>query len=373
MKKLFLVVAFVLSCVSASAQTPGVTCEYWMGATLSNPQDLANSPNLLGRATTTSVLSAGFFGPTNKLGGQFVARCTTKLVVPTTGRYTFWIAANKIASVWISTTLNFAGLTPLCKVSASFPTPASRQWTLNAEQISGVVSLTAGGTYYLQVIHVATSATNHLALGWQLPSLVYERPISGIRLRQVAYPSPSVSVSLVTDKYSLVVGQAATMTWSSSNAALCTASAVPSYQYWTGVKNTSGVQFVTPLVNTVFNLVCGGTVNTGSTSLPINVTPAETLNPRVVEFDPSDDHNTALVTGYELQFYILGAVAPFQSVQLGKPSPGADGKIRVDYLALPGLLVSWPIPVSQYQAKVSAWGSSGSGLSDFSNTFTVVR
>ena len=372
MKKLVLA-ALVLSCVSASAQTPGVTCEYWTGATLSNPQDLANSPNLLGRATSTSVLSAGFFGPTNKSGAPFVTRCTTKLVVPTTGRYTFWIAANKIASVWIGTTLNFAGLTPLCKVSASFPTPASRQWILNAEQISAYVSLTAGGTYYQQVIHVATSATNHLALGWQLPSLVYERPISGIRLQQVVYPPPFVSVSLATDKYSLVMGQAAAMTWSSSNATLCNASAVPSYQYWTGAKNTSGVQFVTPLVNTVFNLVCSGTANTGSASLPINVTPAETLNPRTVEFDPSADHNTTIVTGYELQFYLLGAVAPFQTVQLGKPAPSADGKIRVDYLSLPGLLVSWPLPVSQYQAKVSAWGSAGIGLSDFSNTFTIVR
>src|SRR5262245_13158335 len=58
------------------------------------------------------------------------------------------------------------------------------------------------------------------------------------------------------------------------------------------------------------------------------------VNPVIVEFDPSADHNTVtngtpVLSGYDLGFHLVGAVQPFQVTPLGKPTPAGDGKIRV--------------------------------------------
>ncbi len=102
--------------------------------------------------------------------------------------------------------------------------------------------------------------------------------------------------------------------------------------------------------------------------------PAQVLNdPRIAEFDPSPDHWQTLETGepavvrYELGMYMLGAPAPFATVDMGKPSPGADGKVRFDFASRGA---GWPRTGTYYEARVSAVGPEGAALSDASNPFT---
>jgi hypothetical protein len=96
-------------------------------------------------------------------------------------------------------------------------------------------------------------------------------------------------------------------------------------------------------------------------------------DPRIAEFDPSPDHWAVLGTGqpavlkYELDLYVVGASAPFGTLDMGKPSPDADGKIRYDFAAQIASLVS---PGTNYEARVSAIGPEGEALSDPSNPFT---
>ena len=96
-------------------------------------------------------------------------------------------------------------------------------------------------------------------------------------------------------------------------------------------------------------------------------------DPRIAEFDPSPDHWTLLedgqpaVVGYELILYVVGAPAPFATVDLGKPSPAVDGKIRYDFSKE---AAAWPLPGGEYEARVSAVGPEGAALSDPSNAFT---
>src|SRR5258706_4985585 len=84
---------------------------------------------------------------------------------------------------------------------------------------------------------------------------------------------------------------------------------------------------------------------------------AQTLNPTTAEFSPSADHNTTLADGtaivqsYQLEFYLAGASAPFQTTSLGKPTPAADGMIRT---SLASMVVGWPVPGTQYVADVAA-------------------
>src|SRR5262245_41856980 len=64
------------------------------------------------------------------------------------------------------------------------------------------------------------------------------------------------------------------------------------------------------------------------------------IDPQRVEFDPSTDHNavsgtgTPLLDSYRLDIYVAGQSTIFESANLGKPNPEADGKIRVFFLPL---------------------------------------
>jgi hypothetical protein len=96
-------------------------------------------------------------------------------------------------------------------------------------------------------------------------------------------------------------------------------------------------------------------------------------DPRMAEFDPSPDHWVTLEGGqpavmrYELGVYLIGASSPFGTVDMGKPDPEADGKIRFDFASQ---VAAWQLPGGDYEARVSAVGPEGAALSDPSNPFT---
>ncbi len=96
-------------------------------------------------------------------------------------------------------------------------------------------------------------------------------------------------------------------------------------------------------------------------------------DPRIAEFDPSPDHWQTLDSGqpavmrYELGVYLCGAAAPFATIDMGKPSPEGDGKIRFDFAST---VAGWPLPGGSYEARVSAVGPEGSAPSEPSNPFT---
>jgi hypothetical protein len=98
---------------------------------------------------------------------------------------------------------------------------------------------------------------------------------------------------------------------------------------------------------------------------------AQTVSPQIVEFDPSADHNTtaggtAVVEGYELRFYTVSGSQPLHVIEMGKPAPQSDGKIRFNFSALLG---AWPVDGVVYEARVAAVGPGGSAVSTISNQF----
>ena len=110
-----------------------------------------------------------------------------------------------------------------------------------------------------------------------------------------------------------------------------------------------------------------------STAAPSAAQTSVTANPNSVEFTPSVDHSesvgsVAVVSGYTLRLYQLGASQPSHQVDIGKPAPASDGQIRVD---LSNSVSSWPLPGGTYEARVAAVGPGGEGLSDPSNPFTL--
>src|SRR5215471_15685386 len=64
------------------------------------------------------------------------------------------------------------------------------------------------------------------------------------------------------------------------------------------------------------------------------------IDPKNVSFTASSDHSTLdsggspVLDHYELDFYQVGASQPFQSTDLGKPTPDGTGKITVSFFPL---------------------------------------
>jgi regulation of enolase protein 1 (concanavalin A-like superfamily) len=129
-------------------------------------------------------------------------------------------------------------------------------------------------------------------------------------------------------------------------------------------------------------LQCGGSrrlftlLSLVAISLIARLAPAQTtavVNPTTVSFDASPDHSTVLADGrpavdhYTLEIYTVGGTVPFQTTNIGKPTPTSVGAITYDFS---GGVAGWPLPGGTYEARVSAVGPNGIGTSTPSNTFT---
>jgi len=65
------------------------------------------------------------------------------------------------------------------------------------------------------------------------------------------------------------------------------------------------------------------------------------IDGRRVEFTPSADHDAVdpatgapLVQSYSMQLFVSGTTVAVQTLYLGKPTPEADGMIRLDFVSL---------------------------------------
>jgi hypothetical protein len=97
------------------------------------------------------------------------------------------------------------------------------------------------------------------------------------------------------------------------------------------------------------------------------------IDSRIVEFIPSSDHwatlpdGSAIVALYRLELYVIGASKPYQMVDLGKPRPDADGRIRMGLMAS---LRASPPARTNYAARVVAVGPTGRGESNWSDVLS---
>lgn len=78
------------------------------------------------------------------------------------------------------------------------------------------------------------------------------------------------------------------------------------------------------------------------------------------------DNGRPLVESYALNFYVVGLGIVVSTIDLGKPTPDADGLIRMDFSGRIGV---WPASGLTYEARVVALGAGGFTTSDASNTF----
>jgi len=97
--------------------------------------------------------------------------------------------------------------------------------------------------------------------------------VSASRAITVVQPPPAPVVNLNAAPLTIDRGTSTTLSWSTSNATSCSASGG-----WSGSRNTSGTQAVSPTVNTTYRLTCTGGGGSGTDTVSVTVrTPAPTL------------------------------------------------------------------------------------------------
>ena len=175
----------------------GVAREYWQnigsGTTIDNLTNPVKNPNYPGRPSGRT-LQASFEAPQNQFqdSGE---RLRAYLYPPITGNYTFWIAADNVAELWLSSDDNPAHKSHIALVPGM---TGSRQWTLYSwDQQSAPVYLAAGQHYYIKAVQKQGASTEHLAVAWQMPGYGFDSlPISGSYLSPYVDPPAALPATV---------------------------------------------------------------------------------------------------------------------------------------------------------------------------------
>ncbi|WP_367871943.1 PA14 domain-containing protein [Luteolibacter sp. Populi] len=142
--------------------------EVWTGVGGQGVGDLTNLATYPGVPNSSGTLTAGIgLRAGTNVAENFGERISGFLVAPDTGRYTFWIAADDQAELWLATDSHPANRVRIATVNGAVPALA---WDNNASQKSVPIALEAGDRYYLEILHKEGAVDDHLAVAWQGPN-----------------------------------------------------------------------------------------------------------------------------------------------------------------------------------------------------------
>ena len=172
-----------------AGQRGSITAQTFSGITGSDVADLTGNLNFPDSPNAIETLGA-FESPTNS-GNNFGRRIVGFVHAPTTGPYTFYLAADESAELWLSNTEFESGKALIASVdSATDP----QEWDADPSQRSVTVYLAAGQKYFIEALHKESTAADHLSVGWIKPGSDSIELVSG------EYLSPATpTVQIFTD------------------------------------------------------------------------------------------------------------------------------------------------------------------------------
>jgi hypothetical protein len=141
--------------------TGGITREYWGNVS----GDFIGSIPVNNTPTSRSQLSS-FEVPSN-VADNYGQRVRGYICAPVSGNYTFYIAGDNNAELWLSTDGNTANRRRIASVTG-WTNP--REWTKYSSQRSASVYLQQGTRYYIEVLHKESTGGDNMAVGWTAPN-----------------------------------------------------------------------------------------------------------------------------------------------------------------------------------------------------------
>ena len=150
---------------TGSSQSYGVLREVWTGIGGNAISDLTNNAAFPANPSADSLLTDYFEGPVD-WADSYGTRLRAWLIAPVTGNYTFGIATDDNGVLFLST-----DDTPAKKVTIAWVGgwAGSRQFGVEANQISSPITLTAGKRYYIEALQKEGGGGDNIAVAWQKP------------------------------------------------------------------------------------------------------------------------------------------------------------------------------------------------------------
>lgn len=170
--------------LAAVTTTTGLIHDQWTNAA---GNDVSDIPLTSTPATSTSLSTLELPNTSTANTGD---RIRGYITAPTTGSYTFWIAGDDAAELWLSTDATEA---KAVKIASFLSWTNFREWTKFSSQRSAAMSLTAGTKYYIEVLHKQGGGDGSLSVEWKLPNGTYETPIPASRLSPYVATTAAVS------------------------------------------------------------------------------------------------------------------------------------------------------------------------------------
>jgi hypothetical protein len=139
--------------------------EYWANVT---GRDVSTVP--VNTTPTSSTQLSTFEAPTN-VADNYAQRLRGYICAPASGNYTFYIAADNEAELWLSTTDNAANKQKIASVSdGGWAWTGVREWGKYGGQKSATITLEQGKKYYVEALHKEHMNGDNLAVAWQTPT-----------------------------------------------------------------------------------------------------------------------------------------------------------------------------------------------------------
>jgi parallel beta-helix repeat protein len=182
--------------LAATVATTGLTHDQWVNVAGNNVSDipLTTAPSSTTTLSTLELANTTVANTGDRIRGYITA--------PTTGDYTFWIAGDDAAELWLSTDATTA---KAVKIASFLSWTNFRQWDKYSSQQSKAIKLTAGTKYYIEVLHKQGGGNGSVSVQWKLPNGTYETPIPASRL--TPYTTAAVTpTGLLHEEWTNVAG-----------------------------------------------------------------------------------------------------------------------------------------------------------------------
>ena len=155
--------------------------EYWTGLAGTNLLTLTTNPNYPNRPTGREFLTS-FESLQPNWTNSYGARVTGFLIPPTNGAYSFAVAADDTAQLFLSTNSASSNKVFMASVPAA---TAFREFTKFSSQTSAPVALAAGQKCYVELLQKQDVSSDHFSVAWKPPGTSEfhgdHRPLPGAR------------------------------------------------------------------------------------------------------------------------------------------------------------------------------------------------
>ena len=138
--------------------------EIWEDVLGTELRALTSSPEFAAAPSITRLITSA--ESLRNLGENFGTRLRGTLVPARAGNYTFWIAADERAELWLSDSASKFDKLLIALVSEA---TGARRWDVSSGQVSRTIYLEAGREYHIEALAKESTGADHLSVAWRAP------------------------------------------------------------------------------------------------------------------------------------------------------------------------------------------------------------